>query len=342
MVAVVTRFVIAATAALALSLSSPAAALASWNWPLGGEVVTPFRNGDDPYAAGQHRGIDIAGHIGASVVAATPGLVRFAGTAGSSGSTVSVRSEDGRFDVSYLHLGSVAVRRGARVAAGEAIGTVGTTGVRSVERPHLHLGVRAAGTRHAYVDPLTLLPPPGTPAPLPPQAVPVAVPAPVRTAPAPAPVPAPRVPALRAPRPAARPLRAPGPSRAPLPAAPARPTGERHALPAPRAAAPSPAPRAHRARPARGAQPGPAPASRAAAAAPAADGARPDGARAKRAPGHGGPDIGWIVACVGLLAAALALPGGRGARLAVATAVPRSRLAALLPALAGRGTGTRE
>ena len=68
-------------------------------------MVTAFLNGDDPYAAGQHRGIDIAGRAGAPVVAATSGLVRFAGTAGSSGSTVSIRSEDGRFDVSYLHLG---------------------------------------------------------------------------------------------------------------------------------------------------------------------------------------------------------------------------------------------
>lgn len=337
MVAAVPRFVIAATVALAAFLSSPPAALAAWTWPLRGEVVTAFRNGDDPYAAGQHRGIDIAGHVGAEVVAAVPGLVRFAGTAGSSGSTVSVRSDDGLFDVSYLHLGSIAVGRGARVSAGEAIGTVGTTGVRSVERPHLHLGVRAAGTRHAYVDPLTLLPPAGAPAPRPPQAVPVAVPAPVRTAPAPAPVPVPRAPGLRSPLPAGRRLPSPAAPRAPVPAALAHPTAAERSLRARRIAAPPPAAiEAHRGHHARGARAGPAPAD---ATAPAPTG---DGAPAHPERGDGGPDIGWIAACAGLLAAALALPAGGGGRLAAATAVPRARLAALLPALAGRSPGTRE
>ena len=51
-------------------------------------------------------------------MAAAGGEVRFAGTAGSSGLTVSVRTGDG-FDTSYLHLSSLAVRAGARVSAGE-------------------------------------------------------------------------------------------------------------------------------------------------------------------------------------------------------------------------------
>ena len=267
------RLAIATAVAAGALLLAPPTALAAWTWPLDGEVVTAYRNGDDPYAAGQHRGIDIAGRVGAPVVAASAGLVRFAGTAGSSGSTVSVRSEDGRFDVAYLHLGSIAVRPGARVAIGQAIGTVGTTGVRSLERPHLHLGVRAAGTRHAYVDPLTLLPPLAAPPVRPPQAVPVAVPVPARPAPAPAPapVPAPRAVPLRAPSPSARPLPAPAPGLGPAP------IGGRAAVPAP-----VPEGRgSHAARP---------------------------------APGHGGPDIGWVAACAGMLAAALALSIGRVGR----------------------------
>ena len=138
-------------------------ARADWVWPVRGEVITPYRNGDDPYAAGQHRGIDIAAEPGTAVVAAAGGEVRFAGTAGSSGLTVSIRTADGLFDTSYLHLSATAVRKGQRIAAGETVGAVGTTGVRSAERPHLHFGIRDAGSEHAYHDPLAFLPP--TPAP---------------------------------------------------------------------------------------------------------------------------------------------------------------------------------
>src|SRR5688500_8951139 len=92
-----------------LLLSTPAHA--SWSWPVRGDVVTTYRNDDNPYAAGQHRGIDIAAAVGTSVVAAAGGEVRFAGTAGSSGLTVSVRTADG-FDASYLHLSALAVRAG--------------------------------------------------------------------------------------------------------------------------------------------------------------------------------------------------------------------------------------
>src|SRR3954454_1214393 len=114
------RLLAAAVLALGAALLGPAPARAdvAWVWPVEGAVITPYRNGDDPYAAGQHRGIDIAAAVGAPVVAATAGEVRFAGTAGSSGLTVGVRTADGRFDTSYLHLSSIAVREGDRLAAG--------------------------------------------------------------------------------------------------------------------------------------------------------------------------------------------------------------------------------
>src|SRR5215212_2311087 len=166
---------------------------AAWVWPVDGHVITPYRNGADPYATGQHRGIDIAAPVGAPVVAAAGGDVRFAGTAGSSGVTVGIRTADG-YDTSYLHLSSLSVRAGARVAAGERIGAVGTTGVRSAAAPHLHFGVRDAGSRYDYHDPLAFLPPPAT-APEPPATAPVPV-----TAPAPAPP----APALASPAPAAQ------------------------------------------------------------------------------------------------------------------------------------------
>ncbi len=138
------RVFLTSAVALLAFLSLTPSAWAEWVWPLRGEVITPYRNGADPYAAGQHRGIDIAGAPGATVVAAASGEVRFAGTAGSSGLTVSVRTGDGRYDTSYLHLSATTVREGDRVAAGDRVGAVGTTGTRSAAAPHLHFGVRDA------------------------------------------------------------------------------------------------------------------------------------------------------------------------------------------------------
>jgi peptidase M23-like protein len=303
-----------------------------------GEVITQFRNGEDPYASGQHRGIDIAGDVGSPVVAAASGVVRFAGTAGSSGLTVGIRTEDGRFDTSYLHLSSISVRAGQRVSAGEQVGGVGVTGVRSAERPHLHFGVREAGSRHAYLDPLAFLPP-GV-APERPRGAPSPSPVPAPRAPAPAPVPihtpggrrateprrAPQPRGAPRPRPAPSPRRAPRPGTAPAP----RANPDPRAVPAP---VPSPAPRpapAPRAVPSPGRAPKPhrtpahpstAPSERAHANArlgPRADAAlsapadRPTAGdrapgstepQARRGSGRG-PDVGWALACFGLLVAA--------------------------------------
>jgi peptidase M23-like protein len=180
---------LAAAAVAAFFLAPPAAAASSWTWPVAGRVITPYSNGADPYAGGQHRGIDVAAPVGTRVVAATGGTVSFAGLAGSSGLTVAVRTDDGRFDTSYLHLSSLHVRQGERVAIGEDLGAVGTTGRRSAEEPHLHFGVRDAGSRFAYRDPLDFLPalPPSEPAPEPTPG-PVAVPMPTKAAAIAAPV----------------------------------------------------------------------------------------------------------------------------------------------------------
>src|SRR3954454_13215026 len=106
-------------------LSSPALAGGGWTWPIRGPVLTPYRNGGDPYSGGQHRGIDIGAPVGSRVVAALGGTVTFAGVVGSSGLTVSERTADGRFDLSYLHLSSAAVRRGDTLSPGAAVGAVG-------------------------------------------------------------------------------------------------------------------------------------------------------------------------------------------------------------------------
>jgi Peptidase family M23 len=176
---------------LALLLLAPAAEGGEggrWRWPVHGPVVEHFRLGDDPFAPGQHRGIDIAAPAGTPVRAACGGWVAFAGAVGTAGRTVSVRC--GPLTATYLHLSSIAVRRRARVGAGERIGTVGTTGRPSRGGAHLHLGARRTGRRWAYVDPLSLLPRPGRlppgPAPLPRRVPRPAAPPPPRTHPLPA------------------------------------------------------------------------------------------------------------------------------------------------------------
>lgn len=307
--------------ALCLLLLIPARAPAAgtWPWPVRGDVLTPFRNGDDPYASGQHRGVDIGAPVGTDVVAAAAGTVRHAGVAGSSGLTVSVRAGD--YDVSYLHLSAVSVKEGQTVGAGQRIGAVGTSGRRSAEQPHLHFGVRRTGQQHAYLDPLDLLGPPpsvpreapkGAPAPVPVPVTPRPQPVPVRGR-APERVPAGRrvrvpegrrvrVPAgrrVRVPRlgPAPRgvaPRTAPAPDGGRVPALRPVPSLRRHARPA---RTPQEGPRpVHLGDPGKARSPGPVHAPEPATA-PAAD----------------APDLGWALACLGLLAAAACLGRpGRG------------------------------
>ena len=162
-----------------------------WIWPVPGPVITHYSNDNSrPYAGGMHRGIDVAAPVGTRVVAARGGEVTYAGPLGSSGLTVAVRTADG-YATSYLHLAAISVSRGARAAAGDHVGDVGTSGERSARQPHLHFGVRRADRDHYYVDPLSLLPPlraAGGAAPVP---IPASAPAREDTAPAAVPAGAP-------------------------------------------------------------------------------------------------------------------------------------------------------
>src|SRR2546429_2069789 len=118
-----------ATSLVLVSVGVPEArAAGDWSWPVRGPVITAYQNGDDPYAAGQHRGIDISAPVGASVVAAAPGTIVFAGVVGSSGLTVGERTDDGRYQLSYLHLSAASVREGEHLGQGERLGEVGTSG----------------------------------------------------------------------------------------------------------------------------------------------------------------------------------------------------------------------
>ena len=54
-------------------------AAAGWAWPVDGPVLRPFSLGADPYAGGQHRGVDVGEAVGAPVRAPAGGTVSFAG-----------------------------------------------------------------------------------------------------------------------------------------------------------------------------------------------------------------------------------------------------------------------
>src|SRR4051794_9303409 len=157
-----------------------------WRWPVASrEVAGRFAYSPrHPFAAAQRRGIDVAAAPGATVRAPCGGRVSFAGPVpGGRGLGVTVRC--GALVATHLGLGGLAVRRGARVAAGSRLGAGGPAG-------RLRLGARVAAERFGYVDPFALLRderPPAAPG------------APLGRAPR-----RPRVPRLAAPlRPAARP-----------------------------------------------------------------------------------------------------------------------------------------
>jgi Peptidase family M23 len=129
----------------------------AWTWPVEGPVLQPFVLGDDPYAAGQHRGVDLGARAGSAVRAAAGGEVTFAGTVPGGGLTLTVRTADG-YAVTLLHLGSLALERGGTVGEGDMVGTIGPSGAAEHAEPYVHLGIRLAADPHGYVDPLTLLP----------------------------------------------------------------------------------------------------------------------------------------------------------------------------------------
>ena len=141
--------------------ASPAHA---WTWPVAGPVLQPFQLGSDPYAAGQHRGIDVGAPPGTTVVAPAGGVVSFAGTVPRSGRTLTIATPDG-LAVTLVHLGAIGVARGATVEEGAPVGAIGPSGDPEHADGYVHLGVRVATDPHGYVDPESLLPAPAAPAP---------------------------------------------------------------------------------------------------------------------------------------------------------------------------------
>jgi hypothetical protein len=127
---------------------------AGWARPVPGPVTRAFDVHGSPFAAGLHRGVDLAASAGAAVGAPCSGRVVAAGRVGASGRLVTVAC--GPWHATVLPLASVAVRRGGHVRTGRLVGTVAAA---RGAHAGLHLGVRRASARFGYVDPLRFLPP---------------------------------------------------------------------------------------------------------------------------------------------------------------------------------------
>lgn len=114
-------------------------------------VEAPIGDGFGPRGNAFHAGVDFVAPSGTAVGSARAGRVTWAGPRGSFGNAVVVAHGSGVHTL-YAHLSRVDVVVSERVAAGEQIGLVGSTG--RATGPHLHFEVRVRG---AAVDPLGAL-----------------------------------------------------------------------------------------------------------------------------------------------------------------------------------------
>jgi murein DD-endopeptidase MepM/ murein hydrolase activator NlpD len=123
-------------------------------WPVSGPVLSPFGWRIHPilHVRRMHTGIDIGVGYGVPIHAADSGTVIYATWMGGYGNVIII-DHGGGISTLYAHQSSLAVGTGARVARGQVIGYVGSTGFST--GPHLHFEVRVNGNP---VDPMGYLP----------------------------------------------------------------------------------------------------------------------------------------------------------------------------------------
>jgi murein DD-endopeptidase MepM/ murein hydrolase activator NlpD len=130
---------------------TPASDGGTFLWPVRGHVLSGYGSGRD----GTHNdGINIAAPRGAAIEAADGGIVAYAGNElRGYGNLILVKHPNGWISA-YAHCDLMLVKRGDKVARGQTIARVGSTG--SVAEPQLHFELRRGN--HA-VDPREFLAP---------------------------------------------------------------------------------------------------------------------------------------------------------------------------------------
>jgi len=117
--------------------ASPETGSPSMIWPTSGRVITQ-------YWGWRHTGVDIDGHYDSPIYASDAGVVEVASWGNGYGLQIVVNHENG-FKTRYAHASKIFVSPGQRVAQGEVMAMVGTTGFST--GTHLHYEVYVNGVR---------------------------------------------------------------------------------------------------------------------------------------------------------------------------------------------------
>lgn len=110
-----------------------------------------YRTAPTAGASTYHKGLDIGGTQGSSIVAVLSGTVSYIGYDSSSGNYVEIDHGNG-LKTKYLHCSKICVKLGAAVTQGDVVALVGMTGVAT--GPHLHFSMVKNGT---FIDPYQYL-----------------------------------------------------------------------------------------------------------------------------------------------------------------------------------------
>lgn len=121
-----------------------------YKMPIEGKIISRF---GEATTTGKNDGINIAASAGTPVRAASSGQVVFVGNQLKSYGNMVIIKHQNRKSTTYAHLAKTFVSKGAHVAQGDSIGTVGTTG--SVATPQLHFALREGATPE---DPMHYMP----------------------------------------------------------------------------------------------------------------------------------------------------------------------------------------
>lgn len=126
---------------------APAGEAPPWRWPVAGKIIRRFSaNGTGK------QGIELGGHVGAPILAATGGRVVYAGNGLRGYGNLVIVKHDARYLTAYGYNSTLLVKEGESVQAGQKIATMGVGPARVAA---LHFELRRDGKP---VDPLDYLP----------------------------------------------------------------------------------------------------------------------------------------------------------------------------------------